>query len=84
MCNHADLVFGEAYLIKARGTCDGCGSSHRLDDVLAIYIGDSVMGHHFEIAPFGCPGCHKTIDHYNVPCEGLNVTLEFQDIKAKA
>lgn len=73
--------YGALYKFSVVGSCDTCGSPHNLV-TLARYVGYyQDKGDMFEIPPFGCPGCHKTVDTYFVR-EDLNVTKEMLENKS--
>ncbi len=73
MTNKEDLMFGNLYVMNVSGSCDNCGSPQRLDNVVGKYLGEYPSGDLFEITPFSCQGCHKTVDCYNFKLP-INVT----------
>jgi hypothetical protein len=55
-----------------------------LDWLFAIYVGDEGEGRHmFEVAPFGCPGCHKIVRSFTLVCGGFEVSEELDKINHK-
>jgi hypothetical protein len=80
-CKHGWSFRDTLVITRATGNCDNCGSVHELYMVPAMYIGDNSVGHILQIVPFGCPGCHKNVDTYTIPCgDTLNVTQEYEAV----
>ena len=73
-----NLIFGELYILNAKRYCDNCGSPQVLTNVPGVFMGTYPSGDLFSIAPFGCPGCHKTVDRYNYR-QPINVTEEIKE-----
>jgi hypothetical protein len=75
-CEACNCAIGQ--ICNIQGNCIDCGSSMTM---LGEYVGMEDNYHKFEFhPPFPCPGC-KALRFYSFkPCEGLDVTKEFNEM----